>query len=103
MSLVKALLWAEYLEPHAVRLYSAGVQSAAQTLLAKIRAGHLREQPSFTNRDVYRHCWSGLTSAEEAQQAVDILCAHYWLWPNQRRTTDGRLVDEYFINPKVTP
>jgi hypothetical protein len=71
-------------------------------LLAKIKAGHLRERAAFNTRDVYRHCWSWLTSADEAQQAIDILCSHNWLWPNQRRTADGRLVDEYFINPKVT-
>ena len=106
MSLIKALQWAEYLEPHAARVYSAGVAPAragAKTLLAKIKAGHLREQSAFTNRDVYRHCWSGLTSAEEAQQAIDILCAHHWLWPNHRTTADGRPMVEYIINPKVKP
>ena len=106
MSLIKALLWIEYLEPHAVRIYSAGIQparAAAKTLIAKIRGGHLREAAAFTCRDVYRHCWSGLTSAEEAQPAIDILCAHHWLWPNHRTTPDGRPWTEYVINPKVKP
>jgi putative DNA primase/helicase len=66
MALLKALLWAEYLEPHALRLYSAGVQptrAAAKVLLARLRDGQLQEAPSFTRRDVYQPGWSGLATA----------------------------------------
>jgi hypothetical protein len=78
-------------------------RAADKTLLSKIKAGHLREAATFTNRDVYRHCWSGLTSAEDALAAIDILCAHNWLWAHHRTTADGRPTVDYSINPKVRP
>jgi hypothetical protein len=103
MALIKALLWAEYLEPHAVRIYSAGVQparAAAKTLLARIRAGHLQERPAFTTRDAYRNGWSGLTNHDQAQAAIDLLCAHAWLWAHHY-VAGGREVVEYFIHPRL--
>jgi putative DNA primase/helicase len=105
MSLIKAQLWAEYLEPHAVRLYSAGIQparAAAKTLLARIRAGHLREKSSFTTRDAYRNGWSGLANQDQAQAAIDVLVAHGWLWEHPY-TVGGRDVVEYFVHPKLKP
>jgi hypothetical protein len=107
-ALTKALMWAAYLEPHAIRLYSAGVEparAAARTLLAKLRAGHLRptpEKPAFDIRDVYRNCWSGLTEPDHAQAAVDLLCAHDWLWAHHT-TIRGRPKTEYLINPRGLP
>jgi hypothetical protein len=105
IALVKAALWAEHLEAHAARLYSAGVQparAAAKTLLTKIRAGHLRENPAFSVRDVQRAGWAGLGSQDDARAAIEMLCAHDWLWPHHYEV-NGRTYTEYFINPKVRP
>jgi hypothetical protein len=105
LAIVKALLWAEYLEPHAVRLYGAAVEparAAAKVLLSKLREGHLQDKPAFTVRDVYRNCWGGLTEPDHAQMAVDLLCARGWLWARHYKDLAvGRERVEYIINPKA--
>jgi len=73
-ALARALLFSEFLEAHARRVYSYAARpdlDAAKTILAKLRGGKLPER--FTMRDVYRNGWSGLTSPDEAQAALRVL------------------------------
>lgn len=70
----RALLFSEFLEAHARRVYSYASRpdfDAAKTILAKLKTGKLPIE--FTARDVYRPGWSGLTTAEEAQAAIKVL------------------------------
>ncbi|MCA9261774.1 MAG: DUF3987 domain-containing protein, partial [Planctomycetales bacterium] len=102
-SIEMAIVWSEYLESHARRVYGAAATSetaAAKAILAKIRKGLLSD--GFTARDVYRRGWAGLGDAEEVAQALDLLADHKYLaevedhQPNRR----GRpRQPAYRINP----
>jgi putative DNA primase/helicase len=73
-ALGRALLFSEFLEAHARRVYSYASRpdfDAAKTILGKLKSGKLPIE--FTARDVYRPGWSGLTTAEEAQAAIRVL------------------------------
>ena len=62
-ALERAIAWAEYLEPHARRVYAPGISpdlTAAHAIAARIKAGDVEK--SFTARDVYRRGWSGLST-----------------------------------------
>ncbi len=94
----------EYLETHAVRVYSAQAspeQTAARALGQKI-AGGLLARPLFHLRDLYRKCWSGLTSRDEARAALRTLEDLNWVRvmaaPEGR---NGRPSETYAINPFI--
>lgn len=79
-ALERAIGWAEYLEPHARRVYAPAIcpdVSAAHTLAARIKAGDVPE--TFTARDIYRRGWSGLGKVADVAAALEILEDHYWL------------------------
>lgn len=111
LELIRALAWADYLETHALRIYSAGVQPEAEgaaMLLKRIKAGVLADRDgvivdSFTTRDVYRKGWQGLSTPEAARKAAEYLCEFDWL----RRelvpagAAGGRASEQYRINPAV--
>ena len=100
-ALLSALMWAEYLEAHALRLYGAGVEparAAARSILAKIQSGDLKDR--FTARDVYQRDWAGLTERDRVQAGLDLLCDYGWIAPIELET-GGRPRTEYAINPKV--
>jgi putative DNA primase/helicase len=70
----RALLFSDFLEEHARRVYSYASRpdfDAAKTILAKLRSGKLPVE--FSSRDVYRPGWSGLTTADEAMAAIRVL------------------------------
>lgn len=100
-ALLKACAWGEYLESHARRIYAAhttpGLLGAVR-LAEKIQTGSLNNP--FALRDVYRPGWSRLTTAEQAQAAVNILVDHEWLRPETEQTK-GRPRTSYAVNPKV--
>jgi putative DNA primase/helicase len=76
----RALLFSEFLEAHARRVYSYAARpdfDAAKTILAKLRSGKLPIE--FTARDVYRPGWSGLTTAPEADAAIKVLIDFKWI------------------------
>ena len=67
-----AILWAEYLESHAEKIYHSGmnmVQKSAKTLLRRIKKGDVKEP--FSARDIYqgRH-WSGLSNPMEVEEGL---------------------------------
>jgi hypothetical protein len=100
----KALVWCRYLETHAVRLYhglTSADESAAHALGERIKRGDLKSP--FKVRDVYRNGWSGLSTRESTQHAVDILCEHRWIKAEEAGSDSkgGRPTIQYQINPKV--
>ena len=100
-SLERAIGWAMYLESHARRMYahvSCADVLAARALAVRIQAGELPD--GFALRDVYRHHWSGLSSRDEARQAVAVLVDHDWLFV-EREGTEGAPRKTYRINPGV--
>jgi len=79
-ALEQALLWKDYLESHARRLYgSLSVDSAqgAREVLRKLRAGDLPDR--FTARDLERKGWGGLTDKSRVKAALDMLIERGWL------------------------
>lgn len=101
LALERAVAWAEYLEPHARRVYAPITSSemdSARELAKRIRSGSLPAE--FALRDVYRNGWTGLVTREEAQQAVEVLMDHDWLTSRQD-TTEGRPKTVYVIHPDL--
>lgn len=100
-SIEKAIRWGEYLESHARRIYSVAIKpgiTAAKALVKHIEKGDL--QDDFSLKDVYRPCWTGLSSREEALTAVDVLIDYDWII-EIREPTGGRTKTRYRINPKI--
>ena len=101
-ALLRALAWAEYLEKHAVRVYSTGLDIANEAALELIR--HIRRgalQDGFKARDVYRNCWRLLNKEELASCALERLCQLDCLKKIPRQNTGGRPTEEFFIHPQL--
>lgn len=101
LALERAIAWAEYLEPHARRIYAPAMSpdvDAARLLAQKINARELPER--FTLRDIYRNHWSGLDTREQAAAAVSVLEDYDWLRPEQGNSV-GRPKVVYTVNPLV--
>jgi hypothetical protein len=103
-TLVKALAWLQYLEPHARRVYHAVEHpetGAAELLLARARRGELPS--TFTARDVYRRGWHGLSESSGVKRALRLLFDYSWLIEIQSNgQTGGRPADTvYALSPMV--
>ena len=71
---------------------------AANLLAKKIKPGRLPNP--FTARDVYNNGWSGLSSPEDVEKAVEILEEAFWV-KSEKINTGGRPKFQYRINPKL--
>jgi hypothetical protein len=94
-----ALAWAEYLEAHAARAYasiSMANTDVANAILRRIRQGDLKN--GFTDRDVYRQGWSGLTHREKVGSGLKLLEEYDWL-ASERVATGGRPSTVWYVNP----
>lgn len=97
-ALERAIAWAEYLEPHARRVYAPGISpdlTAAHAIAARIKAGHLGA--NFTVRDIYRHGWSGLSTRDTVVAGLKVLEDFYWVY-SLRIETGGKPRYEYAVN-----
>jgi Protein of unknown function (DUF3987)/Bifunctional DNA primase/polymerase, N-terminal len=72
-----AAKWCDYLELHARRAYAEGALTPAETFADHILRGDVTEGMSL--RDVYRHGWLGLGSAETVHRAADALVKAGWI------------------------
>jgi putative DNA primase/helicase len=100
-ALERAIGWAQYLESHARRIYSQGIDGAAaggRALAEKIWSGKLSD--GFVLRDVYRPRWSRLTGKLEALNAASYLIDLDWLSP-VTVATGGAPKTIYRINPRI--
>ncbi len=80
VSAMRAAAWCEYLEGHALRVYSPLMDTPerrAEMLLHKILTKEIR--PGAKVRDIYRKQWSGLTTHESVVEALQILSEHGWV------------------------
>lgn len=99
-----AVLWCQYLESHARRVYGQVVNirsKAAANLANKIKAGKIDDL--FTVRDIYIKGWTFLTDKEIVQDACYQLVQTHWLKKQLKLPTDlgGRGTTVYLINPQV--
>jgi putative DNA primase/helicase len=101
-ALAQALMFSEYLESHARRIYSYASRpdiDAAKTILAKIKSGKLSE--SFKARDIYRNGWSGLTTHEETWPAIRLLTEYGYLTEAEDKETGGRPSQTFIVHPSI--
>jgi hypothetical protein len=102
-SALRAAAWCEYLESHAMRIYSPTLDVAtvaAKTLLDRIGVGDVEHGTKV--REVYNHQWSGLATREEVTAAIEVLEGHGWL----RRATikpkgGGRPSEVIHVHPEL--
>jgi hypothetical protein len=76
-SAMRAAVWCEYLESHAMRLYHPALMApvmAAAALLDHIEAGDVPH--GMKTRDIWRKGWQGLATADDLRGAVEILEEH---------------------------
>ena len=101
-ALLRACAWAEYLESHARRMYAPALSpsSAAGHALTGRLLNHELED-AFTLRDIYNRGWQGLSTRDEAQEAVALLEDLDWL-RGQTEKTGGRPTVRYAINPRIS-
>ena len=101
-----AVEWCRYLQSHARRIYGLlDIQQveAAKSLLAHLKAGHLKD--GFSGRDVVRNGWANLSKSDSVESALTELVAHNWLLEIQppASTAKGgrRLSPHYLIHPII--
>ena len=103
-ALEKALLWANYLESHARRIYCAVLRpdsASARELAKHLQRGDLANQ--FTLREAYRKGWTGLATKEDAEAATEILSDLGWLRPvHSVGPANGRPASPTFeVHPQI--
>ena len=104
VSVVAALGWAEYLESHAQRIYSAGAAGAVEG--AKVILRHLRKDrlgPTFSARDIQRRNWSQIgQDGKRVEASLELLVEFGWLDVKEvpPGPSGGRRTYLYTINPK---
>ena len=101
-NLGNAILWAEYLESHAEKIYHSGANESlkgAHGLIRHIQQGDVQEP--FSVRDVYQgHHWSGLSTPQEVEEAVALLCEKNHLVPEMVKTGE-RTSTKYWVHPDL--
>jgi putative DNA primase/helicase len=98
---LQALAWSEFLEGHAKRIYLSGTvrQTAAQILLQHIKAGDV--VTGDTLRNVQRHEWSRLDTAEAVNEAVIDLTEAGYIRMVSKKDTGGAPAKVITVNPKL--
>jgi hypothetical protein len=103
-SLLRALAFANYLEGHARRVYSSGLEAelgAGKAILKHIRRGDLKD--GFTARDIQRMGWAELTEREHIGLGLRLLVDLDYLNANTSVVgpQGGRPKVTYVINPRA--
>jgi putative DNA primase/helicase len=96
----------DYLERHAIRVYSSRISPerlAAISLGRKLRKGWKRDDKEweFSVRDVYQNDWSGLGTPDEVRAALLVLEGAGWVRPLELEGGVGRPPERYTVNPKI--
>jgi Protein of unknown function (DUF3987) len=99
---LRTLLWMDYLEAHARRMYHTATNRLLQNALAlskKISTGKLNS--GFTKSDILVKEWADLKTGEEVANALSILSDMGWIRGVENKSTGGRPTVNYYINPHV--
>jgi hypothetical protein len=73
---------------------------AAITLSRKLAGGWKRGEGRFALRDVYRNCWTGLSTPEETRAALPLLEEAGWIRRESNEAGPGRPSENFAINPR---
>jgi len=105
--LLRALLWAEYLESHAGRIYSSASKSEvylAHALLKRLEK-LVKDDPSFkgfTPREIAQKNWAQFGTVELVKKAADVLAdSEYLKRETEKKSTGGRPKETYLLNPRA--
>lgn len=105
--LLRALLWAEYLESHAGRIYSSASKSEvylAHALLKRLEK-LAKDDPSvkgFTPREIAQKNWAQFGTVELVKKAADVLAdSEYLKRETEKKSTGGRPKETYLLNPRA--
>jgi len=101
-SVLRAAAWCQYLADHARRIYAMAEAmnvTNARQLGRRLAGGKL--PTGFTARDVAQKRWAGMTTAADADAALEVLEAHGWIRGTEREDHPGRPTTRYAINPKI--
>lgn len=99
--LYRAISFAKYLKKHADRIYASvsGHDHASVRILAeRLLEGKLAD--GFSCRTLMLKSWSGLSTSEQAQAAIDALVEYDWLTETEIRS-GGRPTRRYCLNPSA--
>lgn len=98
----RAVSFARYLKKHADRIYasvSGHDQAAVRILAERLLNGQLPN--GFTCRTLILKGWAGLSTKEQAHNAIDALVEYDWLVETEIKS-GGRPTLKYSLNPNVT-
>ena len=96
--LTRSIEFAQYLRDHANRVYASASGHdlrAVRLLAARLLKGDIAD--GFTRRTLMLKCWSGLSTPEQAQAAIDALVEYGWLIEEEARS-GGRPTMKYYLN-----
>ncbi len=97
----RAAAWCEYLEAHALKLYSKELSAhliAARALLEKIDDGSI--QDGVPVRDIYRKGWEGLDTKATVMQGLEVLAEHHFI-RTEEVSTGGRPTLTVRLHPEL--
>ncbi|MCC7105966.1 MAG: DUF3987 domain-containing protein [Chloroflexi bacterium] len=92
----------DYLRPMETRVYTAYGVTADAEAGRRIARWILDTHPErFTARDILRHDWSGLQTAEAVGAGLDWLVTRRWLKEAEPEARPGRPSNVYLVNPRL--
>ena len=100
--LYRAISFAKYLKKHADRIYdsvSGQDHAAIRALAERLLKSQLVD--GFTCRTLMLKGWAGLSTKEQAHNAIEALVEYNWLVETEIRS-GGRPTVKYSLNPNVT-
>lgn len=99
---LRAAAWCEYLETHAMRIYSVVTMTpgmdAAKEIAKHIKQGNIKDGMSI--RDIWRPQWSKLTSSNNVKAGLEVLQIYGWLVLESLKTK-GRPSTTVRLNPRL--
>jgi putative DNA primase/helicase len=102
-SALRAAAWCSYLESHVIRIYSPLLDTPerrAHNLLERLKMGDVRH--GTKTRDVWRKGWTGLNTAEDLAQALDILEPLGWVRRVMIKSSGaGRPSERLHLHPEL--
>jgi hypothetical protein len=102
-SALRAAIWCDFLEGHAMRLYHPALMAptlTASALLERIEGGDVAH--GMKTRDIWRKGWQDLATAEDLRRAVEVLEEHGWVRREMVKPPGGGRPSEHLhVHPSL--
>jgi len=101
-----AVVWCQYLESHAARVYGGATMpgmEAAREIVKHINRGDIKD--GCRTWELWRPQWSRLTTPEDVRAGLEVLTEYDWLIVEKSTTgtRGGRPSEIIRLNPKIIP